>query len=201
MEQILKEIGSTSIYAHPALFAKRFSLKKGNMVYTGMCLSQKDLETRFGVKFHLYEEITEISPSVYMTGLVPFSNGIETISDRFKVESAGTLNQDTFLDDNSLVLDTSKGLVVILGCAHRGVVNILTHVKNKFQKPIWAIIGGTHLHKVNQQRFDFTLDYIRNENIQLIAPAHCTGIERIFELKNYFGDKVQPAFCGETFYI
>ncbi len=64
----------------------------------------------------------------------------------------GKITQDIFLDDQSLILDTKKGLVVILGCAHSGMINILDHVIDKTGKEkFYAIMGGTHLDYIMKE--------------------------------------------------
>lgn len=201
LEPVLNRLKIKHLYGHPAIFSNRYSLKNGELAYKGMRLSRNDLEQEFGVTLHLEKGMTKISDHLFLTGEVPFTNSFEKISSHFKLcDSHGEiLGDDTFPDDNSLVLDTPKGLVIVFGCAHRGIVNIMEHVKKSLNKKIHGIIGGTHLYIASPEHFSFVVDYIEKEGIELIAPGHCTGMQRIFDLKNIFKEKVRPAFCGERF--
>jgi len=86
--------------------------------------------------------------------------------------------------------------VIVLGCAHRGTVNIVEYARKKLGKKITAIIGGTHLHDADPGHYSFVLDYLKELELKLFAPAHCTGLERIMDLKRHFNAITQPAFCG-----
>ncbi len=201
LEKVLENSKPTTIFAHPEIFNQRYSVKKDKRTYTGMRVTKDDIENHFHCQLCLSKDFFQISPSLYMTGEVPFTNSIETIPPRFQVKWGEDYLQDIFPDDNNLVLDTDQGLVIIFGCAHRGIVNIISHVKQVLNKPVYGIVGGTHLHEASKEQFDFTVEYLRNENLKLIAPAHCTGINRIFDLKQIFNNRVVPAFCGESFWI
>lgn len=201
LEKVLENSKPTIIFAHPEIFNERYSVKNDKMNYTGMRVTKNDIEKIYNCQMCLSKEFLQIVPSLYMTGEVPFTNSIETVPPKFKIKLKNEYFQDTFPDDNNLVLETNKGLVIILGCAHRGIVNILSYVKEVLNKPVYGIIGGTHLHEATKEQFDFTIEYLKKENLQLIAPAHCTGINRIFDFKQIFNDRVVPAFCGESFWI
>ncbi len=199
LEAVLNYIGARTIYAHPDVFTKRYSLKDDKLEYSGIKLSKGQLEKDYGVKFKLYEGFTEISKDLSMTGEVPFTNDFEKISPHFKVKKNEREENDCFPDDNSLVIDTAQGLIIVFGCAHRGLVNICSYVKKIKNRPIYAIIGGTHLFDVDDEHFNFVVEYLRKEEVKLIAPSHCTGIHRVFDFKSIFKEKVTPAFCGEQF--
>lgn len=82
---------------------------------------------------------------------------------------------DDFREEMSLVVDTPKGLVVISGCAHNGVVNTVETAKARFGKPVYAFIGGTHLIAADQVRAQKTIDYFNQSEIEIVAACHCTG--------------------------
>ncbi len=198
LKKVLDFSETTNIYGHPNIFDDRYSLKNGNLQYTGMNLTKQELLDK-NITLHLETGLTKISDNIYMSGEIAPFNEIETISPHFKVKKESLTVDDTFPDDNALIIDTPKGLIIISGCAHRGIVNIANHIKNQFKKNIFAIIGGTHLYDVSDEHFKYVLDYFKKEDIQLLAPGHCTGIEKIFKLKDALPDRVQPAFCGEVF--
>lgn len=188
------------IYAHPAVFEAKYSLRKdGSTLFIGMKHRREYLETRFNARFCLHETLTQVGPGVWMSGTVPRSNDFEKIPASLQVMRNKNLEPDDFADDNSLFLETPQGLIVILGCAHRGMVNILEYAKKTLNLPIRAVIGGTHLMDADQHQYEAVCRFIEKENLEFLAPAHCTGAEKIRALENRFGKKIKPAFCGRLF--
>ena len=201
LKLVLQTQKSTAIYAHPNLFATRYSDSRDSLYYTGIKYTRHELESTLSATFHLHPGLTQIADRIYMTGEVPFTNSMETIPARFKVEVNSQIIPDTFPDDNSIIIDDPKGLIIIFGCAHRGIVNIMNFAKKEFNKKIYAIMGGTHLYNASPEHFAFVVDFIKHEDIKLIAPGHCSGIDQIFAFKDIFKERVTPAFCGEVFQI
>ena len=101
----------------------------------------------------------------------------------FQVETDSGYKQDYFEDEVLLALDTSKGLVVVLGCSHPGVRNMLDHVKLKLQRPIYAVLGGTHLKEAETARIKDTVEYLVHEIDGPIGVSHCTGEEAMQQLQ------------------
>ena len=112
----------------------------------------------------------------------------------------GEYRVDDFREEMSLVIDTDKGLVVISGCAHCGVINIIETAKERFGKDVYAFIGGTHLIAADESRAHQTIEYFNDSNIALVAPCHCTGpmgLQLFYELC----DKYTPISTGTVIEI
>jgi len=77
--------------------------------------------------------------------------------------------------EQSLVLDTDKGLVVITGCAHPGIVEILTRVKESFQKNIYLVFGGFHLAGTSGAEIESIISQFRTLGVKKVGPTHCSG--------------------------
>ncbi|NLN19931.1 MAG: MBL fold metallo-hydrolase [Firmicutes bacterium] len=85
---------------------------------------------------------------------------------------------DPIPDDQALVVQTPTGLILLLGCAHAGAVNTLDHVRRLgFDGSIRALIGGLHLQGVSPERLRRTVDSIKEHDIPVVMPLHCTGSE------------------------
>ncbi|MDO9542240.1 MAG: MBL fold metallo-hydrolase [Kiritimatiellia bacterium] len=208
---VLQAIGrGVIVTGHEKIFDKKYVVRDNNVeifgrrdVYIGIPFAREYLEKLLKAQFNLRNNFAEILPGVWLAGEVPFSNDFEKIPDAFCVEQNGRLIKDAFADDNSLVVDTPGGLVVILGCAHRGMVNILTFVKKKLNKKIRAVIGGTHLHDADAKQIDavinFMFKFFKKEQTELFAPCHCTGFPTIARLAKEFREITKPAFCGTVF--
>ncbi|MCG8568546.1 MAG: MBL fold metallo-hydrolase [Spirochaetes bacterium] len=200
LEEILKFVNKKEILAHPDVFSKKFPVGENNQYFNGIKYRQEYLEYNLGAKFHFEKGFYQIADHLYMTGEVPFTNQFETIAEIFKIKTdQGDFVPDTFTDDNSLVFDTPKGLVIVVGCAHRGIVNIMTYAREKLNKKVHAIIGGTHLVNSTEKRLAFTIKAWQDENIDIIAPSHCTYYDNIVTLQNIFEKKCIPAFCGQEY--
>lgn len=82
---------------------------------------------------------------------------------------------DNMEDELVLGIDTSKGLVIVCGCSHIGIANIVENIKCRTQKKIYGIIGGLHLSKASDERIEKVLNYFDECNIEFFGVSHCTG--------------------------
>lgn len=100
------------------------------------------------------------------------------------METPAGLVEDTIPEDQSLVLNTPEGLVVITGCGHAGIVNILTFAREQFpNEPVQAVIGGLHLFAATDQQLDWTADELKDFKVANLIGAHCTGIEALYRIR------------------
>ncbi len=102
------------------------------------------------------------------------------------------------LDDISLLIETRKGPVILSGCAHSGIVNIMNHFKNKTgYKQFHAVIGGTHLgFLTSNHQLDATMNAFQEFGLDLIAVSHCTGNKASAICYNRFKEKFAFANAG-----
>ncbi len=82
---------------------------------------------------------------------------------------------DSMEDELVLGIDTSKGLLIVCGCSHIGIANIVENIKCRTQKKIYGIIGGLHLSKASDERIKKVLKYFDECNIEFFGVSHCTG--------------------------
>lgn len=82
---------------------------------------------------------------------------------------------DSMEDELVLGIDTSKGLLIVCGCSHIGIANIVENIKCRTQKKIYGIIGGLHLSKASDERIEKVLKYFDECNIEFFGVSHCTG--------------------------
>ena len=121
------------------------------------------------------EDVTELLPGVYVITNFPRIHPDEVISPRFKIKKNGVFEQDLFNDEVLVAIDTPKGVVVLLGCSHPGVRNMLDHVKSVLNKPIHTVVGGTHLVEASSESMKKATEYLTSEDIGVIGVSHCTG--------------------------
>jgi len=184
------------VIAHPDLFAERISRKNSRPDKAiGIPFARKDLETKCHFRFE--SDPVEIAPKIMTSGQIPRSYGPEPRNFTELVCKDGGAEPDPFLDDQCLVLKTDRGLVVLLGCCHAGLVNTLAQVGRLFREPILAVLGGTHLAKVDKETLrECVAAFSRQHDVQQVYAGHCTGARGFAALSRALGDRVQPCFAG-----
>ena len=189
LREVLKIKGEVEVIAHPDIWAaKHVQRNKEGVQYNGIPFLREELESH-GARFNLVREPIHITENVMTTGEIPMFSGYEEIENNLFVKEAGTLHPDPLADDLALIIDTDFGLVVILGCAHRGVVNTLRYAQNLTGKElVYAAIGGTHLFRASEERLEKTIADIREIGIQRLGVSHCTGFRASARLAQEFED-------------
>ncbi|MBH1939430.1 MBL fold metallo-hydrolase [Mobilitalea sibirica] len=123
------------------------------------------------------EDITYLRDEIFLFKNFEQRTGFEQLNPNFYKEHNGRYLQDDFMDELVLGIITDKGLVLIVGCSHVGIINILKTIKKRIHLPIFAVIGGTHLVDADEERIRHTIDSFKEMDIRLVAVSHCTGEE------------------------
>ncbi|GBC60361.1 MBL fold metallo-hydrolase [Desulfonema ishimotonii] len=187
-----------TLAGHPDIFCKKQISALGSTRDIGMPVDRETLVAK-GVRLSLTSGPAEIGPGIMSTGEVPMQTGFESIEPVFLTEKEGRTLPDPFTDDQALILDTVRGTVVILGCAHRGTANTLMHVAALTGKTkIHAIMGGLHLGGASGEKLKQIAAVIRNFDIRHIGVGHCTGHKAVAYLSHEFGDRVFPIGVGQS---
>jgi len=141
-----------------------------------------------GGTFMVHAKPIQIHPGVWLTGQVPRKHPERNWSGQARVKTPGGIVEDTIPDDIALVINTEQGLVVVTGCGHAGVINIIEHARH-FLRParVHALIGGVHLFNASEQTLGWTAEKLRGFGIDHFLGAHCTGIETVFDLRQRLG--------------
>ncbi len=104
---------------------------------------------------------------------------------------------DPIRDDQSLYIHTDKGLVILLGCAHAGLLNIIDHAINiTGEDKIHMILGGTHLKFCSHEQMEATLRRLTELDVDRIGASHCTGLRGATILAEHFGSRFFSASVG-----
>ena len=134
-----------------------------------------------------------------MTGPVPRLTDFEDTGGPFFLDEACT-RPDPLEDDQSVFLDTTEGTVVLLGCAHSGIINTLRYIRQLTDNhPIQAVIGGMHLVGASSHRIERTIEELKRIGVERLAPAHCTGMPATVALWNAFPGRCQACPVGTRF--
>jgi len=202
LASILELLGGVDILAHPDIFSIRYRISQaeGKEVkrYVGLKFQRPYLES-LGGRFILEKDFREVTREMFLTGEVPRRTSFEKGEGRLFAESQGRLIPDPFLDDQALVMESEKGLVLLLGCAHSGMINILQHVIEKTGKDkVYAIIGGTHLDFAGSQQVEETIAALKKFKVERIGVSHCTGLKAASRLYAEFGERFFFGQVGEA---
>ena len=195
--RLLEHRSALTVYSHPDIFYPRYSDKLDTLRSIGMPWSREDLE-EIGARFDLSSEPRQLAAGITLSGTIPRTCEVETGDATLLVEKQkGQCCSDPLTDDQSLFIETEKGLVILLGCAHAGLINITRHALNLTgAKKVYMVLGGTHLRFCSQKQLDATMDMLEELGVERIGTSHCTGLEGSEALSRRFGKKVFAASVG-----
>lgn len=188
--ELLKINKNFELFAHPNIFyPQKYVIRKGNEIYIGPPTKLEQIEKE-GIKLNLSKGPVKINEYIITTGEVPRLTDFEEIEKELLVKKNQGFKQDPLLDDLSLILKTNNGIVVLLGCAHSGIINILNYVKELTgENEIFAIIGGMHLEHKSKEQLQKIVENLKKFNLQKIGSSHCTGFSANKILSDAFGEK------------
>ncbi len=172
--------GPVDVHGHPDMFSERIWSGQGRTRSIGIPFRRSFLES-LGANFLLQTEMRTVGPGVFLTGEIPRTSAFEKGDANMTAVLPGgeTIHPDPLKDDVSMIVDTAKGLVLVLGCAHAGMINIIEYTLEKMGRDkIYAILGGTHLGFSSEAQFDETLKAIDRYGIERIGVSHCTGLPK-----------------------
>jgi 7,8-dihydropterin-6-yl-methyl-4-(beta-D-ribofuranosyl)aminobenzene 5'-phosphate synthase len=185
------------IIADDSIFDKKLIRIDKEFKSAGIPTTVEKIGEKGDIKF-IQDQAYSITQGIYVTGRIPRTIPFEVIlAGKYFVEKKMMIEEDPFLDDHALVIDTDKGQIVILGCCHAGLINTLTYVSKTWQKPLLAIIGGMHLNNASGDRVNKTIAPLREKfKPSTIYPNHCTGLEAFFAIRNSLGASVKDFPAG-----
>jgi 7,8-dihydropterin-6-yl-methyl-4-(beta-D-ribofuranosyl)aminobenzene 5'-phosphate synthase len=183
------------VHVGHGIFYSRPSAKgEGN----SMIAIRREYESTGG-RFVEHDAGADIFPGAWLTGPVPRKFPERNWSGNGKVQTPQGLVEDTIPEDQSLVLNTPRGLVVVTGCGHAGIVNILTYATEKFpHEPVYGVVGGLHVFPASDEQLDWTGDKLKEFKVVNLLGAHCTGIEAVHRLRDRAGLTRKSAVVGSV---
>jgi 7,8-dihydropterin-6-yl-methyl-4-(beta-D-ribofuranosyl)aminobenzene 5'-phosphate synthase len=193
---LLRNCGGKEVFAHPAVFSRRYRVKdSGESVPIGIPYEEAFLRG-LKARFNLDNRFREIAPGVFLTGEVPRKTAFEK-GDRGMFLDPEGHETDPIKDDQSLAIRTSKGLVLLLGCCHAGLVNTIEYARAQTgEERLYAVIGGTHLNFCSHEQTEATVRALKDIGIGKISASHCTGFAASARLQREFPGEFHPANVG-----
>ncbi len=202
LPEVLKIRGKVDVHIHPHVFLDRIHVIKEDgdetKRFVGIPYKRTYLEC-LGANFITNTNFVEVERGIYLTGEVPRKTSFEKLDPNLFSGINSKMVQDIFLDDQSLILNTENGLVVIMGCAHSGMINTLNYVTHKTGiDRFYAILGGTHLGFLNPDQLEETIKILKKMEIRRIGVSHCTGMKAAFRLHEEFSNQFFYGHVGSV---
>ena len=189
------------LIVHPAALRERWGIEKDGKKH-GPHIVPRDEWEAAGADIILSEGPYELGPACWTTGAVPrqsFEKAGTSPSSAYREGDA--FIRDYLEDDQSIVINVrDKGLVVLTGCAHSGVLNTVSYAREiSGVDRVWAIIGGFHLSPAEDEEIQRTIDEIKQMAPAMIVPSHCTGFKAIRQFANQMPDQFVLGTVGTRY--
>ncbi len=168
------------IYVHPTAFRERWYIPPDGP-RRGPWRQEHEAWESAGGEIVPTEEPTEVFPGCIVTGGVPRITEFEQPPKHLYYRDDDTFHADVLTDDQSVaILVKDKGLVVVSGCAHAGIVNTVRYAKEfTGEDRVWAVAGGFHLGRASAECIEATIAGLKAVQPTTVAPGHCTGFDAL----------------------
>ncbi len=187
---ILRQGKHPRIYANPDLFMQHYAYRNNEYRCIGTGLTQNELTN--DADLQLSTSPIEIVPGLWTSGFIENRHEPQGRNDDHVVQQGDSWIPDPYLDDMSLILETSTGLALICGCCHAGILNTLFHVEKVFQKNVTMVFGGIHLVSATEATTYYVIEKLGEMFPNLVYYLnHCTG--------EYAYEKMSQAFTSRIF--
>ncbi|MCW3806134.1 MBL fold metallo-hydrolase [Plebeiibacterium marinum] len=183
----LEYITGKKLITHPDAFIKRYRV--GGTQDIGLPMTKKELEQKFDLI--LSSKPYQIAKNVLFMGSIPRLNDFEAKATPFENERH---EPDFVPDDSALVFIQDNELVIVTGCSHSGICNIVEYAKKTTGiSKVSGVIGGFHL-KHNNKQTQQTISHLKREGIKNIYPTHCTALPALAAFYEHF--KIEQVKTG-----
>ena len=185
------------VLCHPQLFAPKLK-DRPSLKFIGPPFTRNQAEEEGAIILECRGPVP-IAPGITATGEIPRREAFEVV-EGFWTFRDGLYCRDSIPDDQSLAIDVpGKGLVVVTGCAHSGIINTVNHaLQITGASKLYAVIGGFHLMWADDRRIEATVQALTNLHPACVRPGHCTGERAIRRLEEAFGDRCMPLAVGDS---
>ncbi|MDA3895060.1 MAG: MBL fold metallo-hydrolase [Desulfobacteraceae bacterium] len=201
---VLKQRASgVPVYIHSDAFQNKIAYietpDENFEIPIGFQHTKKDYEA-CGAEFRFIDHFTKIDEHIYAISDIERPKGWKTWDVRLKYKDGEAIYDDPFNDDLSLLLETGSGPVVLLGCAHAGVVEILNDLSAKTgHTEFHAVIGGTHLGSAPETYVNKAMETFKQYHVKVVGTSHCTGFHVSAKIMSQFKNEFVLANVGSVF--
>ena len=198
---------SVDCYVHPGMFAQRASQRPGGDLFVHEPVPDPAKLAKAGASVINTREPQVAGGGVfYISGEIPrltkYEEGLPGHLRRS--EDGKSWEPDPLLMDERFISVhvKDKGQLVFSACSHAGLINVLNHARSVFPAiPLYGVMGGLHLSGVTEKIIPNTIGDLKQFNLKLLAPGHCTGWRAIAAMARTFGDELVPTAVGKRYVI
>jgi 7,8-dihydropterin-6-yl-methyl-4-(beta-D-ribofuranosyl)aminobenzene 5'-phosphate synthase len=170
------------IHVAPGIFASR--RRPGSDQEANPSIALKPEMEATGAAFIEHGKAEEIYPGIWVTGPIPRPHPERNWGPPTSIVTPKGLVADSLPEDMSLMIETERGFVLVVGCGHAGTINTVDYGRRILgTEPVYAIIGGLHLFAATDSALAWTSARLRSSSLSYLLGAHCTGIEAVFRIR------------------
>jgi len=205
LEWAVSQAAPVEVVAHPDIFSRHMNGNPDDPRvvphYVG-CPASRETLAAAGARFQMLDTTREIVPGIhFVTGVARKPGQTEPDLRLMVQETAGAaFHTDPLHDDASLLIQGDHPPVLLLGCAHAGLLNILDHIASELGiTRLGAVLGGTHLKFCGSELIEKTIDRLEEFGVQQVSVCHCTGFDAAAILAGHFEDRFSRAEAGTSY--
>lgn len=166
--------GGKLLYTGPAFFEKKYAYD--GTKYTNLSAGfEESFLSGHRIVHEVCDGVLSVAPGCWLVGGFARTHSFESIHPRFVRGQLPNVQADDFSDEICVALETSHGLVVLLGCSHPGILNMMETVHTALNLPIYAVFGGTHLAEADLPRIQSTIAALKQMGLSILGFSHCSG--------------------------
>ena len=158
----------------PQFFEEKYAREGGKYVYLG-CGFGEDFLSKNGIERRVCGGCETLTEGCLVVGGFRRIYDFEKAPSRFVRQTEDGMVMDDFPDEVCLVLESEKGLIMVVGCSHPGILNMIESVRERFGQPVYAVFGGSHLVEADEARLEKTMKILQDMGITFAGFNHCTG--------------------------
>lgn len=196
--EVVRTAPAARIFCHSNCFLPRYSIRSGEEPKS-IAMPFPIGKALFDVPDSRVQWVTRprmIGSNVGITGPIERLHPLEDTGGPFFLDPEGHF-PDPIRDDMAMWIATERGLVIITGCCHSGLLNTVEQIRNvSGVENIRGIIGGLHLANASRDRLETTCSVLRGWNPEFVIPCHCTGEVAQSFLRVALGARVTPGYAG-----
>ena len=177
LKRLIGEIGTDiELFVGKDFFDNKYSLREsGDYKYVGNPFDRSYLREK-GIKTEYVDsDMLNITENLMVFTNFNRKEEFENNNQKMFLKEGGVYKLDEFPDEISIGIKTDKGLIVVVGCSHPGIVNILDTIMDRTGMKIHQVIGGTHLVEEDDDKINKVIDYLKEKDIKFVSACHCTG--------------------------
>jgi len=194
--RVLESPGRTTLYAHRDAFAPKYACDPDGTARQIGLPGMDEQEAQRRARIVWVDAPTRVCPGLTLTGPIPRVTDFEDVGGRF-FKDPDCARPDELIDDQAAFIETRHGTVVVLGCAHAGIINTLLYVRQLTDgRSIHTVIGGSHLVAAGPRRMDRTVEELRRLDVRRLLLCHCTGLPAVARLWVEFPGRCSPCHAG-----